>query len=59
MTDEELRQAIGELNDAKAEQKEWVGLTDEEIHTLYGYSEDKLMYQLIRAAEDLLRGKNT
>jgi len=39
--------------------REWVGLTDEEIHSLPEYSEDRIIYRLIRAAEAKLRSKNT
>ena len=39
--------------------REWVGLTDQEIHALPGYIEDGVIYRLIRAAEATLRSKNT
>ncbi len=39
--------------------KQWVGLTDEEIHDMNGYEEDRRMYRFARAIEAKLREKNT
>jgi len=39
--------------------KEWVGLTDQEIHEIDGYEEDRKMYRFARAIEAKLREKNT
>tara|TARA_R110000851_G_scaffold96526_1_gene209464 strand:+ start:3464 stop:3682 length:219 start_codon:yes stop_codon:yes gene_type:complete len=39
-------------------QRKWVGLSDEDIHSLHGYYEDKSIYQLIRAAEAKIKEKN-
>jgi hypothetical protein len=49
-----LRQAI-----EQAETREWVGLTDEEIHDMNGYEEDRRMYRFARAIEAKLKEKNT
>ena len=38
--------------------KEWVGLTDEEIHDMNGYEEDRRMYRFARAIEAKLKDKN-
>ena len=38
--------------------REWVGLTDEEIHEIDGYEEDRKMYRFARAIEAKLREKN-
>jgi hypothetical protein len=38
--------------------KEWVGLTDEEIHDMNGYEEDRRMYRFARAIEAKLKEKN-
>ena len=38
--------------------KEWVGLTDQEIHEIDGYEEDRKMYRFARAIEAKLREKN-
>lgn len=59
MTDEELRQAIGELNDAKAEQKEWVGLTDEEVYRIAFELEGEHWKKIADAIEAKLKEKNT
>jgi hypothetical protein len=37
---------------------EWVGLTDEEIHDMNGYEEDRRMYRFARAIEAKLKEKN-
>ena len=39
--------------------REWVGLTDAEIHDMNGYEEDRRMYRFARAIEAKLREKNT
>ena len=39
--------------------KEWVGLTDQEIHEIDGYEEDRKMYRFARAIEAKLREKST
>lgn len=39
--------------------REWVGLTDQEIHEIDGYEEDRKMYRFARAIEAKLREKNT
>ena len=67
MTDEELKQAIEELDDTKAQPKrEWVGLTDEEIvnivdtqRTRVGFDVARLGYRVARAVEAKLKEKNT
>jgi hypothetical protein len=38
--------------------REWVGLTDEEIHDMSGYEEDRKMYRFARAIEAKLKEKN-
>lgn len=38
--------------------KEWVGLTDEEIHGIDGYEEDRKMYRFARVIEAKLKEKN-
>jgi hypothetical protein len=38
--------------------KEWVGLTDQEIHEIDGYEEDRKMYRFARAIEAKLKEKN-
>jgi hypothetical protein len=42
----------------EAQQREWVELTDEEIHDMNGYEEDRRMYRFARAVEAKLREKN-
>ena len=37
---------------------EWVGLTDQEIHEIDGYEEDRKMYRFARAIETKLKEKN-
>jgi len=39
--------------------REWVGLTDQEIHEIDGYEEDRKMYRFARAIEAKLKEKNT
>jgi len=39
--------------------KQWVGLTDEEIHDMSGYEEDRKMYRFARDVEAKLKEKNT
>lgn len=49
----------GEIPLYTVSKREWVGLTDEDINSLTsGCYEDKSIYQLIRAAEALLKEKN-
>jgi hypothetical protein len=48
----------GYYDGKKAAQRTWVGLTDEEIHALPEYSEDRIIYRLIRTAEAKLKEKN-
>jgi hypothetical protein len=43
---------------SKPQKKEWVGLTDEEIHDMNGYEEDRRMYRFARAIEAKLKEKN-
>jgi len=43
----------------EAQQREWVGLTDAEIHDMNGYEEDRRMYRFARAIEAKLKEKNT
>ena len=43
----------------EARQREWVGLTDAEIHDMNGYEEDRRMYRFARAIEAKLKEKNT
>ena len=38
--------------------KKWVGLTDQEIHEIDGYEEDRKMYRFARAIEAKLKEKN-
>ena len=38
--------------------REWVGLTDQEIHEIDGYEEDRKMYRFARTIEAKLREKN-
>ena len=38
---------------------EWVGLTDEEIHSAQGYQETREMYRFAKAIEAKLKEKNT
>lgn len=38
--------------------KQWVGLTDQEIHEIDGYEEDRKMYRFARAIEAKLKEKN-
>ncbi len=39
--------------------REWVGLTDAEIHDMNRYEEDRRMYRFARAIEAKLKEKNT
>ena len=39
--------------------KQWVGLTDQEIHEIDGYEEDRKMYRFAQAIEAKLKEKNT
>jgi len=39
--------------------REWVGLTDEEIHDIQGYKETREMYRFVKLIEALLKEKNT
>jgi hypothetical protein len=41
-----------------APSKQWVGLTDEEIHGIDGYEEDRKMYRFARAIEQALKERN-
>ena len=43
----------------KLGKREWVGLTDGEIHDMNGYEEDRRMYRFARAIEAKLKEKNT
>ena len=43
---------------SKPPKKQWVGLTDEEIHEIDGYEEDRKMYRFARAIEAKLKEKN-
>ena len=42
-----------------APKREWVGLTDAEIHDMNGYEEDRRMYRFARAIEAKLKERNT
>jgi hypothetical protein len=44
---------------SKPPKREWVGLTDAEIHDMNGYEEDRRMYRFARAIEAKLKEKNT
>ena len=44
---------------AQPEMNQWHGLTDEEIHDMNGYEEDRRMYRFARAIEAKLKEKNT
>ena len=54
--------AMAVMNDQtyheKVTPKQWVGLTDAEIHDMNGYEEDRRMYRFARAIEAKLREKN-
>mgnify|MGYP003341243845 CR=1 FL=1 len=39
--------------------KEWVGLTEEEVHNIEGYDERRILYHFARAIEAKLKEKNT
>ena len=41
------------------QKREWVGLTDEEIHSLPVFYEDRILYQIVKLAEAKLKEKNT
>ena len=47
------------LNPDTPPPKQWVGLTDEEIHSLPAFYEDRLIYQVVKLAEAKLKEKNT
>ncbi len=49
--------AIEELHTSPPK-REWVGLTDAEIHDMNGYEEDRRMYRFARAIEAKLKEKN-
>ena len=51
--------AVEVLRQALETKREWVGLTDQEIHEIDGYEEDRKMYRFARAIEAKLRKKNT
>jgi hypothetical protein len=40
------------------QEREWVGLTDEEIHSLPVFYEDRIIYQVVKLAEAKLKEKN-
>jgi len=44
---------------AADKQREWVGLTDEEIHGTLGYNETREMYQFALALNAKLKEKNS
>jgi hypothetical protein len=47
------------LNEALTQpQREWVRLTDEEIHSLPVFYEDRIIYQVVKLAEAKLKEKN-
>ena len=55
--------AMAVMNDQTYHEKvtpkrEWVGLTDAEIHDMNGYEEDRRMYRFARAIEAKLKDKN-
>ena len=55
--------AMAVMNDQTYHEKvipkrEWVGLTDQEIHEIDGYEEDRKMYRFARAIETKLKEKN-
>jgi len=52
-------EAITALRQALETDKQWVGLTDEEIHDMNGYEEDRKMYRFARDVEAKLKEKNT
>ena len=39
-------------------EREWVGLTDEEIHSLPVFYEDRIIYQVVKLDEAKLKEKN-
>ena len=45
-------------HDTTPPQREWVGLTDEEIHGTQGYQETREMYRFAKAVEAKLKEKN-
>ena len=56
--------AMAVMNDQTYHEKvipkrEWVELTDQEIHEIDGYEEDRKMYKFARAIEAKLKEKNT
>ena len=56
--------AMAVMNDQTYHEKvipkrEWVELTDQEIHEIDGYEEDRKMYRFARAIESKLKEKNT
>ncbi len=55
--------AMAVMNDQTYHEKvipkrEWVGLTDQEIHEIDGYEEDRKMYRFARTIEAKLKEKN-
>ena len=55
--------AMAVMNDQTYHEKvipkrQWVGLTDAEIHDMNGYEEDRRMYRFARAIEAKLKDKN-
>jgi hypothetical protein len=50
---ENLRKALAQPK------REWVGLTDEEIHNTKGYREDRELYRFAKAIEAKLKEKNS
>ena len=53
--DEEI---LALVNEAIAAEREWQGLTDEEIHSTNGYEEDRKLYRFAHAIEAKLKEKN-
>jgi len=56
MIQQRLHEEIDELR--KYLEREWVGLTDEEIHGTQGYQETREMYRFAKAVEAKLKEKN-
>ena len=53
------RRVMFRLEQEKQEAREWVGLTDEEIHSITGYQETREIYRFTRAIEAKLKEKNS
>jgi len=59
VTDANRRKHITTESMPMQAKREWVGLTDEQIHNTAGYQETREMYSFARAIEAKLKEKNT